>query len=75
MFPPAMWPMLVTLLRWGPDRAGIQFEETAAVMAKTPIKRGNRRRPEGSLIAKSTIETRLGITWRLMKMAIAAAHE
>jgi integrase len=70
-FPPAMWPMLVTLIEWGPERAAVQFEQVAIVMGQTPIQKPNRRRPPGSLTARSTIDTRLTSAWRLMRQFIS----
>lgn len=69
-FPPAIWPMLLTLIEWGPERMAVQFEQVATVMGQTPVKRATRRRPAGSLTARSTVETRVRSVWRLMRQCI-----
>lgn len=69
-FPPAIWPMLLTLIQWGPERMAVQFEQVAIVMGQTPIQRATRRRPAGSLTARSTVDTRVRAVWRLMRQCI-----
>jgi hypothetical protein len=68
--PGPLWLAVLTLIKWGPYEAGVRAEEAVAVLARTPIVRGTRRRPEGSLIAAGTLENRVDYLWALMDAVV-----
>lgn len=68
--PAPFWEAVATLIRWGPYEAGVRAEEAVIVLARTPIRQGNRRRPEGSSISKGTLENRVDYLWSFMDAII-----
>lgn len=62
--PADAWPLVATIIRWGPERARLQMEEAVAVLAQTPVRRPTRRRPSGN-ISLGTINHRLSCVWKL----------
>ena len=54
-FPPVLWPAVLTLVRWGPERARVRLEQATMAMAQMTTQRETRRRPKGSPLAFGTI--------------------
>lgn len=68
--PARLWTAVMALIRWGPLEAAMRVEEAMTVLARTPIRFGTRRRPDGSPLAAGTLETRVDGLWALMQVLI-----
>lgn len=55
-FPAPLWPLVATLISWGPDRTRVRLEQTAMALAKRKTTRGRRRRAIGAPLAAGTID-------------------
>jgi integrase len=65
-YPPDLWPAVLTLVSWGPERAAMWMEETVIFLAQEEIFRGARRRPAGSKISAGCIRTYVSGVWQVM---------
>lgn len=68
--PAPLWPLVATLIGWGPDRTLAHVEEALVVLAQRPTARSNRRRAEGALIAPGTLKNRITSLWKLMECLV-----
>jgi integrase len=67
--PAPLWPMVCTVLAWGPQETLRRTEAVVREMAHTMTARPNRRRPAGATISSHTIKSRLTALWKLLSLA------
>ena len=70
LYPAAIWPMIATLIRWGPEQVALRMEWAVTTMAETTTQRHRRRRAAGSPLALSTIEHYISGVWQLMDVLL-----
>ena len=68
--PAPLWPLLGSFVLWGPEQAAARVDAALPTIARTPVKRTSRRRPDGSMLAPGTIETRISGVWKLIECLI-----
>ena len=68
--PAPLWPLLGSFVLWGPEKAAARVDAALPTVARTPVKRTSRRRPDGSTLAPGTIENRINGVWKLIECLI-----
>ena len=69
-YPAEAWPMIATVIKWGPERMRLRMERAVMTMAQTPTQRERRRRKAGEPISLATIENRLDGVWNLTRVLV-----
>lgn len=68
--PAPLWPLFGSFVLWGPEQAAARVDAALPTVARTPVKRTSRRRPDGSTLAPGTIENRINGVWKLIECLI-----